>query len=209
MPDVTEAPPTAARPSIGSEALDDRPLTTAVWLPAVIAQHARRDPVRTAIEVAGRPTSFATLHRRSGRLASALRELAAPGSTVDIVCCAGHFDELLVAYLACRTAGLDPCVHLPSELAADRGHGSVGAVACDTGTTAWQAAGRRGWLVGDGPFVRWWRMLELQHPPLELDRSHAVADEVDVIGGPGTVVHPGDIRTSLSALAAGETQRIR
>ncbi|WP_262320522.1 hypothetical protein [Acidiferrimicrobium sp. IK] len=207
-PDVMEAPPATDRPSIGCQALDDRPLTTAVWLPAVVAAHAQRDPSRTAIEVAGRPTSFATLHRRSRKLASSLGGLAAPGAMVDIVCCAEHLDELLVAYLACRTAGLRPCVHMPSELPADRGHGAVGAVACESGTAAWQAAGLRGWLVGDGLGARWWRLLELIHPPLELDRSHAIADEVDLIRGPGTVVGPGDIRTSLGALAAGVVQRL-
>lgn len=203
MPDVLEADRTRRGPHL----FHDPPPTASVVLPAAVAAHARRDPSRVAVEVAGRSTTFATLHGRSRRLASVLRTLAAPGASVDVVCCASHHDDLLVAYLACRTAGLRPCVHLPSELAAPAGHEPVGGIACAAGTSAWEAAQRRGWLVGDGPGVRWWRMLELQHPPFEPDGSHVVADEVDVTDGVD-VVHAGDVRTSLSALAAGVLQRV-
>src|SRR3546814_15770361 len=93
----------------------------AVVLPAAVAAHARRDPSRVAIEVAGRSTTFATLHGRSSRLASVPRTLAAPGTSVDVVCCAAHHDDPLVAYLACRTAGLRPCVPLPAPPPAPAG----------------------------------------------------------------------------------------
>lgn len=207
MGDVLEVAPDVVRTRCGLPLLHDPALTAAVVLPAAVAAHAHRDPSRVAIEVAGRSTTFAALHGRSSRLASVLRTFAGPGALVDVVCCAAHRDDLLVAYVACRAAGVHPCVHPPSDLAGTPGHEPVGGIACAAGTTAWQAAARRGWLVGDGPGVRWWRMLELQHPPLEPDGSHVVADEVDLIGE-ADVVHAGDIRTSLSALAAGVLQRV-
>jgi hypothetical protein len=100
---------------------------------------------------------------RAGRLRRGLETVGVrPGSEVFVMCCADHSEDREVALLALEALGASAVI--PAEWTRT-GLGQLGGfcLACEEGVGAWQVAGARGVVIGDGPGVLWWKALECRH----------------------------------------------
>ena len=182
-----------------------------VSIPAAVGEVAAADPAREAVRSGSGVVTFAALEGRSSQLANGLLSLAQPGGQVDIVCCPAHFADLLVAFVACRKAGMlpnvvdvDRCGNSPTL----RGDTTSVVIACAEGSSAWGAGRRLGRVIGEGPLARWWRLFERRFG-LDVPPRPSTPDAVDDLREEaGVVVHRGSLASGLAALAAGRTQEI-
>ena len=100
---------------------------------------------------------------RTQWLISGLRNIGiVPGDILLILCCGEHADDALALENAASTLGARAIVEdLRQGIRLPRNETPKAIFACADGTRAWQATGRPGRLIGDGPGLLWWRAWEL------------------------------------------------
>ena len=98
---------------------------------------------------------------RASRLSRGLESIGVhSGDEVVVLCCAGHGEDREVALLALEKLGALAVTPLDWTAPALVGRFYL---ACEEGVRAWQDAGVRGVVVGEGPGVLWWKALECRH----------------------------------------------
>jgi hypothetical protein len=103
---------------------------------------------------------------RVRRLQQGLQSLGlAAGQEVVVLCCKNHVEDQKVAVAATISLGATPLI--PPDWSATalnrlyaRGRTQAFHLACEEGVAAWNRAGGRGLMIGDGEGVLWWKALE-------------------------------------------------